>query len=109
MNGLIVRSWELNDTMLTDKQSGVFYNPEQKVYYFKATLFPNATYHIDININNGEHHIYGETKLVKNLSIQSPFYYESFTFAPYNDADDGYRNTVFDILPGTAKVVDCRI
>ncbi len=109
INGLVIRTWELDDTLLTNKKPGAFYNPEQKVYYFKATLFPNATYKLDINVNNGEFHVYGETRLVKNLSIVSPLSHESYTFANYNVPDDGYRNTVFKVSPGTAKVLDCRM
>ena len=35
-NGNLIRSWQLRDTILTNKDTnGLFFAPEQKVYYFK--------------------------------------------------------------------------
>ena len=37
VGGQVIRTWELKDTLVQDKDTnGVFYGPEQKVYYFKT-------------------------------------------------------------------------
>ena len=37
MDGNLIRTWELRDTLIQNKDTnGVFYAPEQKVYYFKT-------------------------------------------------------------------------
>ena len=79
-NGTLTRSWLLIDTILDNKDpNGVFYAPEQKVYYFKTnptgfngviqpslnpqmtSLNPQAIYKIDIVLNDGAFSVSAET------------------------------------------------
>ena len=59
VNGNIARSWTLEDTILTNKEEGVFYSPDQKVYYFNTPpaqpLISTATYRLTATINGGEY------------------------------------------------------
>ena len=54
VNGVQVRSWLLSDTIIDNKESnGVFYAPNQKLYYFK-TLPTNSDQSQQISSNPSE-------------------------------------------------------
>jgi hypothetical protein len=93
VNGNLVREWILEDTIVENKETnGVFYAPEQKLYYFVTrkcnangsqqmnssnpsdllnSLNENATYKIHIAINGGKINVDGETELVKDITSPS--------------------------------------
>ena len=48
---LVIREWELKDTIITSKEAGLFYNGENKLYYFNASLNPNFVYKITCFVN----------------------------------------------------------
>ena len=100
LNGNLIRSWLLRDTILDNKDpNGVFYAPEQKVYYFKTmptgfngviqtstnpqmtSLNPQANYKIDIVINNGAFSVSGETELVRGITSAAATQNFNFKFA----------------------------
>ncbi|NBU90378.1 MAG: hypothetical protein EBS12_02860 [Flavobacteriia bacterium] len=100
LNGNLTRSWLLRDTILDNKDtSGVFYAPEQKVYYFKTlptafndaiqtstnpqmnSLNPQANYKIDIVLNDGEFSVSGETDLVRGITSSAATQNFNFKFA----------------------------
>ena len=100
LNGDTTRSWLLRDTILDNKDpNGVFYAPEQKVYYFKTmptgfngviqtstnpqmtSLNPQAIYKIDIVINNGVFSVSGETELVRGITSAAATQNFNFKFA----------------------------
>jgi hypothetical protein len=101
LNGNLTRSWLLKDTILDNKDAnGVFYAPEQKVYYFKTlptkpndvvnvdplnpqlnSLNPQAIYKIDIVINNGAFSVSGETELVRGITSAAATQNFNFKFA----------------------------
>jgi hypothetical protein len=100
LNGNLTRSWLLRDTILDNKDpNGVFYAPEQKVYYFKtmptgfngviqtstnpqmSSLNPQANYKIDIVINNGAFSVSGETELVRGITSAAATQNFNFKFA----------------------------
>lgn len=76
--GVVTRTWTLQDTIIENKEPGVFYFPEQKVYYFTTpTNQPlianvNCKYQLSAVINNGEFTIAGETIVVPGISISTP-------------------------------------
>src|SRR3990167_5736058 len=74
IGGAVTRSWTLDDTILENKAPGVFYNPDQKVYYFTTTdanpLVTNATYKLRATVNNGEFIVYGGTSEVLDVRIK---------------------------------------
>ena len=77
------RVFTLTDTLVENKdQNGIFYAPTQKLYCFytstSAPLLGNATYKLNLNINNGDFTITGTTPMVdgmtNNISAQSQPY-----------------------------------
>lgn len=79
LNGQVVRSWTLRDTVLNTKETGgVFFAPEQIVYYFQTDnanepLNPDAVYRLKVDINEGQLTVSGETKLVDGLAKSSNY------------------------------------
>jgi hypothetical protein len=90
LNGNLTRLWLLRDTILDNKDpNGVFYAPEQKVYYFKTmptgfngviqsstnpqmtSLNPQAIYKIDIVLNDGAFSVSAETELVHGITCSN--------------------------------------
>lgn len=69
------RSWQLRDTVIPNKSTdGVFYSPEQKVYYFEAhDLNSDYSYQLDADFNEGQANITSVTGLVKNFSAPSKY------------------------------------
>lgn len=73
IGGAVGRVFTLADTIVENKdQNGVFYAPQQKLYYFKTTssdpLRGDAEYQLDIVINGGEFEVSGRTKMVDGIS-----------------------------------------
>ena len=68
-NGTLVKSYTLIETTLSNKDEGIFYGPEQKVYMFEeANLNPESTYRLVANI--GDKQVTAETKLInKKYSV----------------------------------------
>src|SRR5690554_7871214 len=80
-NGSTLRTWTLQDTVIQNKQEGTFYGPEQKLYFFKANdLDEEAIYRLNIDVDNGNHLISGQTELVKGVQINYPQPNQSFNF-----------------------------
>ena len=80
----------------------------QRVYYFKTTssspLDINSTYKLSLSINNGEILIFGETKLVKGISVSTSN--SGFSFAK----DPGeYNNTSVSVGTGNAAIINTQL
>lgn len=110
-NGTTGRIWQLRDTIIDGKnENGVFFAPEQKVYYFathrfqnnpELSLKPDAKYRLDAVINNGEHIVKSETELVRDVSFsQQPSVTSSFVFIASNGE---YRSQPYLWSKGNAK------
>lgn len=71
-NGSLIETYYLNDTTISIKDSGLFYYPDQTVYYFiKSGLNENSEYRLNLNINEGKKLVSGATNLVKNMSVNA--------------------------------------
>ena len=123
VNGVQVRSWLLSDTIIDNKETnGVFYAPEQKLYYFKTlptnfdqsqqissnpqetSLNINAIYKINIVLNGGEFEVNGETELVKNISTNTSS--QNFTFK-FIDNNNTYKSTGVTVSnTGTSHIIN---
>lgn len=130
-NMVKVRTWTLRDTILTGKDPGAFYSPDQKVYYFqtdayKSTNIPadndpdltvalkqSATYKLIATVNGGEYTINSETKLVDPLTITAPNPLSSYTFVTSSPNGTIYQNalikTSIGSLDNKAQIVDARL
>lgn len=103
-NGVTARTWTLQDTVIKNKKEGVFYGPEQKLYFFRPAPFKilgtdttyldeDAFYRLKIDVDNGKHVINGQTNLVGGVNISYPKIQQSFSFAEFDVAANGYRST----------------
>ena len=100
-NGSEIRSWDLQDTTITNKKGGAFYAPKQKLYLFKETnLDSSAIYRLKIDINNGEHIVEGQTELVKGISITYPNSNQQLRFATSDVPINGYSGTSISFSKG---------
>ena len=65
------RRWDLKDTIITGKSTdGVFYSPDQKVYYFEANdLVETFTYRLVADLNEGQKSISSQTSLIYNFTL----------------------------------------
>lgn len=96
------RVWDLVDSIVTNKSTdGIFYGPNQKVYYFEENdLNSDFTYRIDADLNEGAHQFSAETALIQNFSIPPSITFASFKvrFAKNTVNDDNdYLSWVFDL------------
>jgi hypothetical protein len=126
VNGSLVREWTLRDTLIENKETnGVFYAPQQKVYYFVTrrcqangnqqlnstnpadplhSLNENATYKLHVSINGGQFEVDGETQLVKDITSPSvdpvAFRYD------YIENDGSYAFNALKVNCGNAHVLN---
>jgi hypothetical protein len=107
----ILREWQLKDTLTSNKREGVFFYPEQRLYYFKADdLNPDHQYRLFIDINDGEHIVEGRTRLIRNMSLTSPATLDGgLGFANANVPLNGYRNQPIRFVPGTGVMFNARL
>src|SRR5690554_4043400 len=104
-NGSVLRTWTLEDSVITNKKDGVFYAFEQKLYFFKANdLDDQAFYRLHIDIDNGNHIITGQTELLGGVNISYPATKQSFNFAENDVVQNGYRTTniTFSVTPNAS-------
>lgn len=116
VNGVVTRTWTLNDTLIENKESGAFYYPEQKVYYFKTTqdeplLLSKSgsitVYKFEANINDGEFKVSGQTELVgEAMTLSQPSEISQFSFASNNISLYGYSSTLINYNPGNCEKVE---
>jgi len=74
-SSILLRTIALHDTLITNKDSGVFYFPVQKVYYTTAKLNTGLTYHLVINvIKKGvtQKVVEGYATLIGDLDVSIP-------------------------------------
>lgn len=108
----IEQTWELKDTTIENKSPGVFYYPEQKLYYFREANLdndPKYSYRLYCEINNGEHIVTGETELVRNVSISSPNQNTSIRFANSPGSEELYLNQTVRFEKGTGHIFNTTI
>jgi hypothetical protein len=115
VNNIVVRSWTLQDTIVTNKEiNGVWYAPEQKLFYFNTDaanpLRDDAIYDLNISINGGEFEVNGSTPIVYGLSTTAANTTFSFKFA--QNVND-YKNTAVTVNTGSgnnkAAVINTKI
>ncbi len=108
------KTWYLNDTILTNKStSGIFYSPEEKLYYFKGDLNIDATYKLKVIINKGlanEFEINGETELIKGLESGQPLTnYSPLKFINSNNQYISAAITTTSTGTGTSAIVSASL
>jgi len=78
----MLRSLALKDTVITDKDSGLFYFPDQKVYYTRSQLNPANSYKLRIvNTHTGKQ-LESDTRLISDFAMSKPDYFYGVSFVP---------------------------
>lgn len=74
VNGTVTETFPLQEMFVTNFDAGIFYTDSQKIYYWIPTSINyDATYHIDVNINEGQYNIHAETGVVGIVNFSSLF------------------------------------
>lgn len=99
------REWQLQDSTIGNKSTdGIFYAPEQRIYYFKENeLNSEYEYEIVADLNEGAHSIVARTELIHGFSVNSTILSSTFRvrFAKNTvDEDDDYLAWRWDINEG---------
>lgn len=127
----VIRTWILKDTIIENKETnGLFYAPDQKVYYFKtlptttsssgafgtiqtspnpmmSSLNPDAEYRFKANINDGEFEVSATTELVNGMTTTATS--QNFTFKFASNPGE-YKSTGLTISnSGNARIVNAQI
>lgn len=99
------REWELKDTVIGNKSTdGIFYAPDQKVYYFFEKELENKfEYEIVADFNEGQAGITSRTNLINGFKVPSTLYVSTFKIRFANntvDESDDYLSWRFEVTEG---------
>ena len=130
-NGTVTRTWQLRDTVIENKDTnGVFYAPDQKVYYFKTlptivsntgvfgtiqtspdpmmtSLNPDAQYRFKAILNNGEFEVSAQTDLVKEITTTASS--QNFRFKFATNPGEYQSTSVITSNTGNAQIINTNI
>ncbi len=71
-NNNVTRTWYFNEVDTISKPDGYFANDKNIIYVGTPELNSEAEYKIEVYINNGQHFVTGETKLIDDVRITIP-------------------------------------
>tara|TARA_R110002072_G_scaffold271987_1_gene432065 strand:- start:47534 stop:48628 length:1095 start_codon:yes stop_codon:yes gene_type:complete len=108
INGIPARVFNLKDTMIPNKDpNGVFYAPEQKMYYFETVpsspLIGTAEYRLNLSINNGEFNVNGATFPVNGMSEGISGQNQPYRFMQSNG---DYQTTLVTVQSGNSYQIN---
>ncbi|MDD3740968.1 MAG: hypothetical protein PHH30_06970 [Bacteroidales bacterium] len=72
INNNQTRSWTFNPVDTIDKPDGYFSSDKNTIWVAHMSFTENATYELNVNINDGEHIIKGETQLIDGIYLIKP-------------------------------------
>ncbi len=106
--GDTLNEWKLRDTLIDNKEPGIFYGPQQKVYYFETDknnplvgeYGRNYVFHGKFEKNKFE--VTATTELIYGNTLIDPKKVNSFSFADGNIEKPKYQSTGITFKPGTA-------
>ncbi len=75
------REWALHDTMIHNKEEGLFYYPEQKVYvFYESNLDETKSYKLVADLDEGNYQIDSKTEMTSGFAYKSQYTQTGFTF-----------------------------
>lgn len=91
------REWTLKDSVISNKDAGVFYSPEQKVYvFYENSLREDYEYKLEAILNEGEYTVDATTNLIDGFKYSSFFLNTpSFAFGSVNNSGNVNYNFSF--------------
>jgi hypothetical protein len=99
----LVNTYQLLDTELVNRDSGLFYYPMQTMYYFiEPNLNSSYEYKLSVLVNEGSKEINGTTNLVAPFSYNGPLIlpFGSFNFVTITSTGVTYPEYKFEIISG---------
>ena len=115
-NGDTLRKWKLRDTLVDNKEPGIFFGPTQKVYYFKTdTDNPligesGRTYFFRGKFNHSKFEVTGSTELIYGNSLVSPVTNGSnYSFANGSIDSPEYYSTDIRFKPGNSVTTNTKL
>jgi hypothetical protein len=114
--GDTLRKWKLRDTLITNKEAGIFYGPTQKVYYFETSTNNPLVGEIGRNyvfhgsFDNNKFSVTGSTELIYGNTLGSPTTSgTNYSFANGNLDKPEFYSTSIKFKPGTAVTTNTTI
>lgn len=126
LDGNLNRTWILRDTVVSTKDTnGIFYAPEEKVYYFKtlptglnesiqvsndpqqSSLNRFAVYKLAVVVDGGKYTVNGETELVRGIT--SPATSQNFSFKFADDPAEYISTGVTASNTGTSYIINTNL
>lgn len=126
LDGNLSRTWVLRDTLVNTKDSnGVFYAPQEKVYYFKtlptginesiqtsadpqqSSLNRFGVYKLSVVVDGGKYTVSGQTELVRGIT--SPATSQNFTFKFADDPAEYISTGVTASNTGNSFVLNANL
>jgi hypothetical protein len=121
INGSTARTWTLYDTIVAKDTDGIFYSPNQKLYAFKTgvhdnsnsptgqPILANAIYHLNINVNNGEFTVSGETEVISDINSSQGQVTTHFNFAKGANTTGEFQTTGLNVTPGNSSLINATL
>ncbi len=72
LNNSVTRAWTFDAVDTIVKPDGYFANDKNIIYVGNPVLNEEAKYYIEVDINNGQHFVTGETMLIDGVRIKIP-------------------------------------
>ena len=106
--GDTLRKWKLRDTLIDNKEPGIFYGPQQKVYYFETSKNNplvgeiGRTYLFSGKFEKNKFEVTATTELIYGNTLIEPKKGNSFRFANGNIEKPEYYSTGITFETGNA-------
>ncbi len=85
-----------SDTVLSNKEDGVFYSPEHTIYYSNEVLDAGIEYYLEVNVNNGEKISTSKTGLIEAFNLGGgPIFGNPITTVGFALGDNKYSDQIF--------------
>jgi hypothetical protein len=91
LNNSVTRDWYFTAVDTISKPEGYFANDQNLIFVGNPVLNVEAEYQIEVNINNGQHIVTGDTYLIDGLRILIPNLYVPYVDIYYYPGDFPYE------------------
>jgi len=97
-SGTVVSTFPLQEKYVSNLDDGIFYTDSQKVYFWVPdTIYEDATYKLDIDINEGQKEVTAETEVVGFCAFKQTFKNKMFAGAAFANTTAPGQNVYTDL------------